>query len=68
MLKGKSNSISTQNELFTLFAAKDRDSYIYYDDVHYFLLSDSSESALQKKMQTMKHSEKDYYMQNHMSG
>ena len=54
MLKGKSNSISTQNELFTLFAAKDRDSYIYYDDVHYFLLSDSSESALQKKMQTYK--------------
>ena len=31
MLKGKSNSISTQNELFTLFAARDRDSYIYYD-------------------------------------
>ena len=54
MLKGKSNSISTQNELFTLFAAKDRDSYIYYDDVHYFLLSDSSESTLQKKTQTYK--------------
>lgn len=54
MLKGKNNSITTQNELLTLFAFKDKDSYIYYHDVHYFLLSDSSESSLQKKTQTYK--------------
>lgn len=54
MLKGKNNSITTQNELLTLFASKDKDSYIYYHDVHYFLLSDSSESSLQKKTQTYK--------------
>ena len=49
MLKGKNNFITTQNELLTLFASKDKDSYIYYDDVHYFLLSDSSESCFAEK-------------------
>lgn len=52
ILSGDERSSLTQNELSSLFLAKSGDSYIFHDNLHYFIFSDETERQLDNKTQT----------------
>lgn len=54
MLKGSHQSVTNQSELVSLFSSKSNDSYIFYENRHYFIFSDDNKINLSKKIRTYK--------------
>ena len=54
IIRGNQPSVITQSEMTAFFAAKPDDTYIFYENNHYFIFSENSEQKLRKKVDTNK--------------